>query len=98
MKNLAYGICRRTWRNELLLVVGNTLREHLCVGGVERGLIVPHRFAFTDAGVAIHVRGVLGVHLSDQEFALSGAVVYGRSYAEKPAHGGFGVREIGPRG
>ena len=83
---------------KLSLIVGNTLGKHLGVGSVERGFVLPHRFAFADEGLAIHIRSVLREHLIDQELALAGAVVHRRSCAEEPTHGGFGIRVIAAGG
>src|SRR5260221_7396301 len=77
------------------LMVGNTLREHLGVGRVERDLVLPHSFALAGAGVAIHIRrSILREHLIDHELALAGAVVYRRSRTKKPTHGGFWIGAI----
>src|ERR1017187_6199940 len=78
---------------KLWLVVGNTLGEHLGVGSIEGGFVLPYIFAFADAGVAIHVRSILRMHLIDQKLAFAGTVVYWRGYAEEPAHGRFRSEE-----
>ncbi len=35
------------------LMVANTLREHLSVGGVEGGFVLPDGFPLADSGVAM---------------------------------------------
>ena len=79
-------------------MVANTLREHLGVGSVESGFVLPDGFSLADSGVTIHVRRILWDHLVDQELALTGTVVYGRSHAEEPTHVGFRIRVIGSGG
>ena len=80
-----------------MLVVGNALREHLGVHRVEGVLVLPHRFTLADSGVATHVGNILGMHLIDQELALTVAVVRWRSDAEVPTHAGFRIVVVAAR-
>src|SRR6266849_892402 len=83
----------------LSLMVGHALGDHFVLRSVESVRVLPDGFALADAGVATHVRRiVLWDHTIDQKLAFTGAVVYRRSGAKIPAHGGLGISEIGAGG